>query len=168
MTITRNNSKAAIVIMALVVLTSLAVLAQAKTKLTLEQRVTAALRADRRLNGAQCYTVSPGVIVLDGTVFDQQSRALAETTARKVHGVKQVVNNLLTKSGQWQEQQARINDTLALNGFQDLSVRVVGNTAYLSGTVTGQSEQQRALRVISSISSLEVVNVSRVLPGKAF
>ncbi|HVN90212.1 MAG TPA: BON domain-containing protein [Candidatus Binataceae bacterium] len=143
-------------------------LAEAKTKLTLAQRVTAALRADDRLNGAECYQAAPGVIVLHGTVFDQKSRALAEITASNVTGVTQVINGLLTKTGEWMAEQQRINDTLALNGFPDLTVRVIGNTAYLSGTVTGDDEQQRALRVIASISKLQVVNFSRVLPGSVF
>lgn len=160
------KSTVAIVILCFAVISSS--MAEAKTKLTLAQRVTAALRADRRLNGAECYRAAPGVIVLHGTVFDPQSRALAETTTSSVYGVKQVINGLLTTTGEWQAEQQKVNDTLALNGFSDLAVRVIGKTAYLSGTVTGDSEQQRALRVIASISQLQVVNFSRVLPGSVF
>ena len=134
----------------------------------LTKKVTAALRADRRLNGADCYTPTPGVIILTGKVFDESDRKLAEATAYHVRGVKQVVNTLRTDTGKWLEQESRINDTLALNGLQSLSVRVIGSQAYLSGQVTSQADQQRALRVIASISNLQVVNFSRIVPGSVF
>jgi len=142
--------------------------ATADSQTALMNRVNAAFRANRQLNGAYCYTVAPGVVVLHGTVFDRADRDLAESTARQVRGVRQVINSLLTTTGDWREEQARINDTLALNGFPDLTVRVVGPQAFLSGTVVGPSEQQRALRVIASVSNLQVVNFSRVLPGSVF
>src|SRR5271165_5473627 len=65
----------------------------------LMRRVEQALRANRNLNGAAAYTASPGVVVLYGTVFDKDDRALAETTARKVKGVKNVINTLQTTTG---------------------------------------------------------------------
>ncbi|MGO9268138.1 MAG: BON domain-containing protein [Candidatus Binataceae bacterium] len=134
----------------------------------LSKKVTAALRADRRLNGANCYTEAPGVIILTGKVFDENARKMAETTAYRVRGVKQVVNTLRTETGQWLEEESKINDTLALNGLQSLSVRVIGSQAYLSGQVTSQADQQRALRVIGTISNLQVVNFSRIVPGSVF
>ncbi len=134
----------------------------------LSKKVTAALRADRRLNGANCYTGAPGVIILTGKVFDENARKMAETTAYRVRGVKQVVNTLRTETGQWLEEESKINDTLALNGLQSLSVRVIGSQAYLSGQVTSQADQQRALRVIGTISNLQVVNFSRIVPGSVF
>jgi hypothetical protein len=99
--------------------------ADAKPATTLEKKVTAALRADRRLNGASCYTEAPGVIILTGKVFDDNARKIAESTAYRVRGVKQVVNTLLTDTGQWQAEEAKINDTLALNGLESMSVRVI-------------------------------------------
>ena len=126
------------------------------------------LRADRRLNGASSYTAAPGVIVLYGKVFDDKDRRLAEAKARKVHGVTQVVNTLRTETGQWLAEEARINDTLVLNDFNDVSVRVIGSQAYVSGQVTTEAEAQRAIRVISSVSNLQVVNFMRVVPGSIF
>lgn len=142
--------------------------ASADTQTALMTRVNSAFRSDDRLNGAYCYVTAPGVVVLHGTVFDRKDRDLAEKKARSVRGVKQVINGLLTKTGEWREEQAKINDTLTLNGFNDLTVRVIGSQAYLSGQVTGQSEQARALRVIASVSNLQVVNFSRVTPGSVF
>ncbi len=127
-------------------------------------KVDAALRADRRLKGAACYTAAPGVIVLHGKVFDDNARTLAEKTARKVHGVKKVINTLGITTGQWMEEEVRINDTLRLNGFEGVSARVIGSDAYVSGQVTSAAEKQRAARVISSISKLGVVNFIRVVP----
>lgn len=151
-----------------VVLVAPSVPGKTNAQIALMSRVNAALRADRRLNGAYCYSVAPGVVVLHGKVFDEAARTLAESTARKVRGVRQVINSLLTETGEWHAEEARINDTLALNGFTDLTVRVIGSQAYLSGTVVGEADQQRALRVIGSISRLQIVNFSRVLPGSVF
>jgi hypothetical protein len=134
----------------------------------LMNRVNAALRADGRFNGASCYSAAPGVIVLYGKVFDDKDRDLAESRIRRVRGVNQVVNTLTTKTGKWLENEARINDTLVLNDLTDVSVRVIGHEAYVSGQVTSNAEEQRALRVISSDSNLRVVNFIRVVPGSIF
>jgi hypothetical protein len=141
-------------------------LADSSTRLM--NRVTAVLRADNNLNGANCYTVSPGVIVLYGKVFDSKDRDLAESTVSNVPGVKQVVNTLTTKTGQWLEEESRINDTLVLNDLQGVSCRVIGRDAYLSGQVTSQAEVNRALRVVSSESNLRIVNFVRIVPGSIF
>jgi len=132
------------------------------------KQVNSALRADNRLNGASAYTAAPGVIVLYGTVFDKRDRELAERVARQVRGVSQVDNALRTKTGKWREEEARINDTLLLNDFHDVSVTVVGSQAYLSGQVSSQAEKARAVRVVSSQSNLNIVNLVRVVPGPLF
>ena len=134
----------------------------------LSHRVDSALRSNDNLNGAQCYTAAPGVIVLYGTVFDANDRELAQSRALTVRGVKQVVNTLHTQTGEWRADEARINDTLALNDLSGVSVRIIGNQAYVSGQVTGAANKQRALRVISSVSNLQVVDFIRVMPGSVF
>jgi osmotically-inducible protein OsmY len=143
-------------------------IALADSATVLMKRVDTALRADRRLNGAECYTAAPGVIVLYGKVFDDKDRTLAESTARKVHGVKQVVNTLRTATGQWLAEESRINDTLLLNGFEGVSARVIGPEVYLSGQVSSAAEKQRVVRVVSSVSNLQVVNFIRIVPGPLF
>jgi osmotically-inducible protein OsmY len=142
--------------------------ARAASSTVLSHRVEAALRANDNLNGANCYTAAPGVIVLYGKVFDDKDRDLAESTAFNVHGVKQVVNTLRTTTGKWLEEEARINDTLVLNDLQGVSVKVIGREAYVSGQVETEGEEQRALRVIASESNLRVVNFIRVVPGSIF
>jgi hypothetical protein len=142
--------------------------AWANSSTALMRRVDVVVRSDRRLNGASYHTAAPGVIVLYGKVFDDKDRKLAEAKARKVHGVKKVVNTLRTETGQWLAEEARINDTLVLNDFTDVSVRVIGSEAYVSGQVTTEAEAQRAIRVISSVSKLQVVNFMRIVPGSIF
>jgi hypothetical protein len=131
-------------------------------------KVDAALRSNNNLNGANCYTAAPGVIVLYGKVFDNKDRDLAEWTASNVRGVRQVVNTLRTTTGQWLEEESRINDTLELNDLQGVSVRVIGREAYVSGQVQTEAEEQRALRVIANESNLQVVNFVRIVPGSIF
>jgi osmotically-inducible protein OsmY len=169
MNITRVAGSAATLAVSLVVLLALS-LVPATVRgedhdTALMHRVDRALRADRRLNGASAYTAAPGVVVLYGKVFDQKDSALAEAAANKVPGVKRVVNTLHTMTGQWIEEESRINDTLQLNGFQDVSVKVVGPEAYLSGQVNSEADKQRAVTVVSSVSKLQVVNFVRVVPG---
>jgi hypothetical protein len=134
----------------------------------LMKRVNRALRADNRLNGASAYTAAPGVIVLYGTVFDKHDRELAERVANGVRGVNQVDNTLRTKTGQWREEESRINDTLLLNDLQGVSATVIGSQAYLSGQVNSQAEKNRAVMVVSSQSNLNIVNLVRIVPGPLF
>ena len=140
----------------------------AQSGTVLMQRVDKALRANKNLNGAKCYSPAHGVIVLYGKVFDKPDRELAESTAGKVRGVKQVVNTLTTRTGEWIQEQERINDTLALNGLDTVSARVIGSQVYLSGTVTGATEVQRAQRVVAAVSKLQQNNYIWVKPASIF
>jgi BON domain len=164
----RLVNSAAILLVLLTVIARAPAPAFADASTALTNRVNRAFAADNRLNGAMCYVPAPGVVVLHGQVFDPRVRDLAESTASNVRGVTQVINGLTTTTGEWIEEQARINDTLQLNGFQDVSARVVGSTAYLSGTVTGESEKQRAARVVTSISNLQIINMIWAKPGPVF
>jgi osmotically-inducible protein OsmY len=134
----------------------------------LANRVDRALRQDRRLNGADCYATTPGTIVLYGKVFDEHDSKLAEKTAAEVPGVRRVINTLRTATGQWQAEESRINDTLLLNDCYGVSVRVIASQAYVSGQVNTAAQEQKALRVVSSTTKLQVVNFIRVVPGPIF
>jgi osmotically-inducible protein OsmY len=159
---------AAIGIMLAMLVASMPSWAFAQSSTVLMHRVDRALRANDNLNGAMCYSPAAGVVVLYGKIFDKQDRELAETTARNVSGVTQVVNTLRTETGQWIEEEERINDTLLLNGLEGVSARVIGSQVYLSGTVTGEAEKQRASRVVASISSLQQNNFIWVKPAPLF
>jgi hypothetical protein len=142
--------------------------ARADNSARVMHRVQAAMAQNDNLNGAQCYAAPAGVIVLYGTVFDKKDRELAERVAGGVRGVRQVVNTLRTSTGDWSEEEERINDTLSLNGFSGLQAKVIGNQVFLSGQVTSEAEKQRALRVVSSDTKLQPVNFMRVVPGSIF
>ena len=164
----RNIFVAAIGIVLTMLMASVPRRAFAEGSTVLMHRVDRALRANDNLNGAMCYSPAPGVIVLYGKVFDSKDRDLAEATTNEVRGVTQVVNTLRTDTGQWIAEEARINDTLLLNGLEGVSARVIGSQVYLSGTVTGQAEKQRAARVVASISNLQQNNFIWVKPGPIF
>jgi hypothetical protein len=159
---------AAIGIMLVSLLIRAPLLAFADASTLLMHRVDRALRANDNLNGAMCYAAAPGVIVLYGKVFGEKDRNLAQATASNVRGVSQVINTLRTDTGQWIEEEERINDTLQLNGLEGVSARVIGPEVYLSGTVTGQAEKQRASRVVASVSNLQQNNFIWVKPGPIF
>jgi osmotically-inducible protein OsmY len=159
---------AAIGIMLTMLIANAPLRAFAEGSTVLMHRVERKLRANDRLNGAMCYSPAPGVIVLYGKVFDTKDRELAQATASNVLGVNQVVNTLRTITGQWMAEEERINDTLLLNGLEGVSARVIGSQVYLSGTVTGETEKQRASRVVASISNLQQNNFIWVKPGPIF
>jgi osmotically-inducible protein OsmY len=115
-----------------------------------------------------CYSPAPGAIVLYGKVFDTADSDLAQATASKVRGVTQVINTLGTDTGEWFAEEARINDTLVLNGLEAVSARVIGSQVYLSGTVARQADKQHASRVVASISSLQQNNLIWVKPSPIF
>jgi osmotically-inducible protein OsmY len=131
-------------------------------------RVNAALCDNDRLNGAKAYTAAPGVVVLNGVVFDDKDRTLAEQIANGVNGVTQVVDNLRTKTGQRFLEEERINAQLMINGFSDVQVRVVGPEVYLSSKVTSEADKQRAASVVASSSNLQINNMIWVQPGSIF
>jgi hypothetical protein len=136
---------------------------------TLLKRVESVLRSDSNLNGASAYTTTPGVVILYGVVFDKNDRELAEQRVRKIKGVKDVINTLRTSTGEWLEQEARINDTLQLNDLPNIQAKVIGQEVYLSGTTTSDADKQRAVRVAASVApNLQVVDFMRVVPGPMF
>ena len=161
-----------IIFAAAALLTTIAVLppaVRADTEVALMIRVTAALRTNDRLNGAKAYTAAPGVVVLYGMVFNDKDRTLAEQTVQGVKGVKQVVDNLRTKTGKWLQEEERINTQLEMSGFNDVQARVVGPEVYLSGQVTSDAEKQRAASVVSSVfSNKQVSNFIWVQPASMF
>ena len=162
------DSSLAVAIILMMLLANIPVRVFAAGSTLLMHRVERALRANDNLNGAMCYSPDPGVIVLYGKVFDEKDRDLAQTITSNVPGVNQVVNTLRTMTGQWIAEEERINDTLLLNGLEGVSARVIGSQVYLSGTVTGEAERQRAARVVASISNLQMNNFIWVKPAPLF
>jgi hypothetical protein len=113
-------------------------------------RVQLALNADPRFKDVHASVTLPGVLVLEGEVFDDDARAAAGRTAAGVQGVTRVINALTTESLKWLLLQNRINQALQRGGFPLVSVKVIGKTAYISGQVNSDADRDRALALVNS------------------
>ncbi|MBF6561431.1 MAG: BON domain-containing protein [Candidatus Binataceae bacterium] len=123
----------------------------------LQSKVQLAMQADARFKNVRVTVTQPGVIVLEGQVFDQTTQAAAGQTAAAVEGVKRVINALTTQTLHWLDEQVRVNAALAQAGYTLVSVKVVGQTAYLSGQVSTDLDKQKvATIVLSTAPDLEV------------
>jgi hypothetical protein len=116
----------------------------------LQSKVQLALQSDPRFKSVRATVTQPGVIVLEGGVFDNDAKGAAEQTVVGVEGVKRVINALKTDSLQWLVVQNRINQALQQNGFPLVSVKVIGKTAYISGQVSSDAEKDKAITVVNS------------------
>jgi osmotically-inducible protein OsmY len=132
-------------------------------------KVNVALRADPTLTGSQARPLESGGVALHGTVFDEPQRIEAERIAMHVHGVKYVINDLKTTTGQWMDEQIPINNALLrVDSLQGVSARVIGPQVYLSGQVNSEADKARAVQLASEYSHLEVVDMIRVVPPSIF
>ncbi len=116
----------------------------------IQSKVQLALQSDPRFKSVQATMTQPGVIVLEGDVFDNAAKDAAQRTAAGVEGVNRVINALKTDSLQWLLVQNRINQALQQNGFPLVSVKVIGKTAYISGQVSSAADKDRAAGVVTS------------------
>jgi hypothetical protein len=116
----------------------------------LQSKVQLALQSDPRFKSVRATVTQPGVIVLEGEVFDNDAKGAAEQTAVNVEGVKRVINALTTNSLQWLLVQNRINQALQQNGFPLVSVKVIGKTAFISGQVSSDAEKGKAVALVNS------------------
>jgi BON domain len=119
------------------------------------ERVTSELKANRRLRRVQAYT-NGSVVTIFGTVFDDKDRVLAERAVRNVDGVSSVVNNVTTDMQQWQQNQTLIAQALQNAGLNDVQVKVIGHSAYLSGQVKNDLDRERAVTVAQSAAPVKV------------
>ena len=116
----------------------------------MQSKVQLALEADPRFKGVRATVTQPGVVVLEGGVFDNDAKNAAQRTASSVEGVNRVINALTTNSLQWLLVQNRINQALQQNGLPLVSVKVIGKTAYISGQVSKAADKDRAVNVVNS------------------
>ncbi|MGH8323849.1 MAG: TonB family protein, partial [Steroidobacteraceae bacterium] len=132
------------------------------------ERVNDTLRANRKLRRVQAYT-NGGNLTLSGKVFDDNDRALAEQTARGVHGVTSVTNNLTTDTADWARNASNINQQLQGAGLTGVTAKVIGSRAYLSGEVKTDLDRERAVTITQSAAPVVVgTNLIRVVPGGLF
>ncbi|HEY2663786.1 MAG TPA: TonB family protein [Candidatus Binataceae bacterium] len=132
-------------------------------------QVQDALRADRRLNGANAYTNPGGVVVLFGQVFDDKAKTLAMKTINSTPGVTGVVDNMTTSTGAWLLEQNQINTALRLSGLTNVQATVIGKDAYLSGQVSSNEESNQAVSITQSTAPVTVkTNLIRIVPKGLF
>jgi predicted nucleic acid-binding Zn ribbon protein len=138
-------------------------------RVSLLTRVQERLRTDRRLGRVKAYTNGGGVVTLYGKVFDDKDRRLAVATARSVDGVTDVIDTLQTDTASWARQQAAIAAQLQGAGLNQVSVKVIGHDAYLSGQVTTEAQKEHAVTVAEGAAPVRVrTNLIRVVPAGVF
>ena len=129
-------------------------------------RVNEALSADKRLRRVQAYATDGGMVTLTGRVFDDKTKAAAERTVRGVSGVTGVIDNLTTDTSVWARNEVLINQQLQAAGLTGVTAKVIGNGAYLDGTVKTNLDRQRAETVAVSAAPVKIrTNLIRVDPG---
>ena len=134
----------------------------------LRERVTNELASNRKLRRVQAYS-SGGNVTLMGKVFDDNDKLLAERTVRGVKGVTSVTDNLTTDTAEWAQNANLINQQLQGAGLGGVTAKVIGKTAYLSGSVKTELDKQRAVSVAQSAAPVIVrENLIRVEPGGLF
>ena len=119
------------------------------------ERVNGELRADHRLRRVQAYT-NGSVVTIFGNVFDDNDRRLAERTVRNTDGVSAVINNLTTDTQQWAQNQTLITQALQNAGLNNVTVKVIGRNAYLSGQVKTDLDRERAVTVAQTAAPVKV------------
>ncbi|MBV8774528.1 MAG: TonB family protein [Deltaproteobacteria bacterium] len=131
------------------------------------ERVNSELRATRKLRRVQAY-VNGSVVTIFGKVFDNDDRLLAERTVRNVDGVSAVINNVSTDTQRWEQNQASITQALQNAGLNNIQVKVIGSSAYLSGQVKTDRDRERAVRITQATARVKVREnfVSVVVPGR--
>lgn len=133
---------------------------------SITDRVTQALAADGRLRRVQAYASSGGMVTITGKVFDDKARFAAERTVRNVDGVTGVINNLTTDTSVWAQRESRIAQQLQAEGLSGVTVKVIGNSAYLDGTVKTDLDRERAATIAVSAAPVKVrTNLIKVDPG---
>jgi TonB family protein len=136
---------------------------------SLHDRVGEALRSNRKLGRVQFYTNPGGSVVLFGKVFDEKAKGVAVQVVRGVPGVTAVADNLTTDTDTWRQQQAQVQSQLANAGLEDVTVRIIGRDAFLSGEVTTDAERDRAVTITEGAAPVVVrTNLITVKPGSVF
>jgi TonB family protein len=118
-------------------------------------RVNDELRASRKLRRVQAYT-NGSVVTIFGKVFDKDDRLLAERTVRNADGVSGVIDNVTTDTDEWARDQDLISQALQNAGFSNITVKVIGHDAYLSGEVKSEVDREHAVTVAQAAAPVKV------------
>lgn len=134
--------------------------------LSISDRVNEALAGDKRTRRARAYASAGGMVTLTGKVFDDNAKNAAERIARNVGGVTGVIDNLTTDTSVWARNEALINQQLQAAGLTNVTVKVIGDGAYLDGTVKNKLDRDRAATIAVMAAPVKVrTNLIRVDPG---
>lgn len=140
-----------------------------RRKVNLLAKVNARLSRDNRFRKITASVSQPGVVILEGEVFDEEVKQLAAQRVRKVDGVKKVINALHISTLTWLQEQNRVTQILHDNGYQSVKVKVIGDTVFLSGEVHSEADKHRIEALIESDAPVKVgTNLIRVAPGSIF
>lgn len=139
----------------------------AATDIWITSAVRMRLLADSQVPGLEIDLDSwNGVVTLFGIVSSEEAKAAAESDARKVSGVKRVVNELQVVASAKQETvnasddelQREVRKTLDEHEFRDIGVEVKNGVARLTGTVptgTRRLEAAVAARAVPGVRAVE-------------
>ncbi len=135
---------------------------------SLFERVKQTLKSNPKLRRVHAYTAN-GTVTLYGKVFDNNDRLLAERVVRSIPGVTGVVNTVTTDTAQWKAEEAQIQQQLVNAGLPNVTVKVIGSDAYLSGSVKTALERERAVTIAEGAAPVTVrSNIISVEPGSIF
>jgi TonB family protein len=133
---------------------------------SISDQVNEALAGNKRTRRARAYASAGGMVTLTGKVFDDDAKNAAERIARNVSGVTSVIDNLTTDTSVWAQNEALINQQLQSAGLTNVTVKVIGDSAYLDGTVKNKLDRDRAATIAVTAAPVTVrTNLIRVDPG---
>ena len=133
---------------------------------SVSDQVNEALAGNKRTRRARAYASAGGMVTLTGKVFDDDAKITAERIARNVSGVTSVIDNLTTDTSVWAQNEALINQQLQAAGLANVTVKVIGDSAYLDGTVKNKLDRDRAATIAVTAAPVTVrTNLIRVDPG---
>jgi osmotically-inducible protein OsmY len=132
-------------------------------------KVNARLSKDNRFRKITASVSQPGVVILEGEVFDEEVKQLAGQRVRQVDGVKKVINALHISTLTWLQEQNRVTQMLHDNGYQSVKAKVIGDTVFLSGEVHSEADKHKIEALIESDAPVKVgTNLIRVAPRSIF
>jgi osmotically-inducible protein OsmY len=106
------------------------------------------------------------MVTLTGKVFDDDAKAIAERAVRNVSGVTGVIDNLRTDTSVWTQNETLINQRFQAEGLTGVTAKVIGDGAYLDGTVKTDQDRDRAATLAVMAAPVKVrTNLIRVDPG---
>ncbi len=109
------------------------------------------------------------MVTLYGKVFDDKAKRAALAAAREVDGVSDVIDSLQTDTASWARQESAISAQLQSAGLNQVTVTVIGKSAYLDGQVSTELEKEHAVTIAEGAAPVRVrTNLIRVVPKGVF